>query len=201
MIDPKRKRCGAFADRIYMPTCTRVCSLCCTFTCHNDPLLVSKAEERFGLERELLESLPRIRSVPPLKRKAENKDLYGLEHVDCCMARRLAVAYHGSVTALEYFVATEQVKRWEAKIEERARDAGPTPRCQFRTSTHNFLSYAPLIIKSTNTAEWGFYCAGCKDGNERGGAKFYRRKYCVETFEAHLQECSPVMDGVHRPVR
>ena len=55
---------------------------------------------------------------------------------------------------------------------------------------------APWINLSTNAVEWGFHCVGCED-KHIDRPLHWRRKYCVETFNAHIEECGSVHDRKH----
>lgn len=55
---------------------------------------------------------------------------------------------------------------------------------------------APWINKLTNAAAWGFHCIGCKK-QYRSRPLHWRRKYCLETFDDHIEQCGRIVNGQH----
>jgi ribosomal protein S14 len=58
------EECGDFGGYLYILTCKRVCFLCLSVDKQYLPLRYSHAIRKFGLNRPILRTLPRMRSIP-----------------------------------------------------------------------------------------------------------------------------------------
>lgn len=191
------EECGDFAGFIYLITCKRVCFLCCYEKPRYFPLLISEASRKFGVHRRLFAPLPTVRSIPGCYSPNEYKRKARFTLIDSESARLIGVKYHGSTEAMEHKVAEEMQRRSESGSNSRQR-----PRTSVRegrpSDPRRSMAFvrAPWINRSTNTAEWGFHCVACKR-QHRCRPLHWRRKYCVETFGDHIEECGRIYDGEH----
>ena len=201
--------CGDFAGYIYLLTCKRVCYLCIEEKYEYYPLLISEAKRKFGLSGSQVASLPTIRSIPGTYSEREKSRKTRLTLLDASAARNLALKHHGSAEAMEKYVRDVAQGKIEASKRRRAgssrtatslntaQDTGRTLVTTAREGRYGdpkrFMAVvrAPYIDRSTGVANGGFYCLGCKE--EFGaGPMYWRRRYCLETFQAHIEECGPI---------
>lgn len=199
--------CGDFAGFVYMITCERVCFLCLSEKPEYFPLLLSEAARKFGVHRKVLALLPTLESIPGRYSPNENTCKTRSTLIDPTSAYHKGVEYHGSAQAMEQHVAEVAQKRLEAYQQSAAANPGnsasrrpPTIGLrQGRTlDPRRFMAIVrvPWIVRPTSTVDWGFHCVGCQK-HYRSRPLHWRRKYCLETFEHHIEQCGPIKDGVH----
>src|SRR6266699_2232047 len=61
LCTPSCEQCGDFGGYLYLLTCKRVCFLCLSQDKLYLPLLPRHASRKFGLDRQIIEKLPRMR--------------------------------------------------------------------------------------------------------------------------------------------
>lgn len=201
--------CGDFAGYIYFLTCKRVCYICIEENPEYHPLLIPEAKRKFGLSAKHVASLPTIRSIPGTYSPLEKSRKTRLTLLDVSAARNLALKHHGSAEAVEEYVRDVEQRKIEASKRRRAgssltaiplntaQDTGRTLVMTFREGPlgdpKRFMAVvrAPYVDRSTGVANGGFYCRGCQE--EHGdGPMYWRRRYCLETFQTHIEEYGPV---------
>jgi hypothetical protein len=206
--ESKCEQCGDFAGFVYLLTCKRVCFLCLYENPKYCPLSITEAVRKFGVHRRLFASLHAIKSVPGCYSPNEYIRKTRFTLIDSESARQVRIQCHGSTEAMEQHVAEEGRKKLESYQRRVAgeSDSGTTSRRRPATGVQDgrtsdprrFMAVvrAPWIKPSTNAVEWGFHCVGCKK-KYRDRPLHWRRKYCVETFSDHIEECGCVYDGEH----
>jgi hypothetical protein len=195
--------CGDFAGYIYLLTCKRVCFLCLYEKPRYFPLSIFEAARQFGVPRRLLVSLPAIKSIPGCYSPNEYKRKARFILVDSESARKTGLAhYKGNAPLMDYRVATAELDRmhsWRMEIMREEyiprRRPGRSVRETPVSDARRFIR-APWIRPPTNAVGWGFHCVGCKEHHVRR-LLHWRRKYCVETFSHHIEQCGRVHDGKH----
>lgn len=204
------EECGDFGGYISLLTCSRVCFLC---FCENPkylPLSGPEVMRAFGVPHGVVASLPGMRSVRGRFSPSERKCRERLALIDVGSARDAAVAFHGSITAMEQHVAEVASKRtedYQVRLSKMvAGGQGPKPRqppATIARDTHSsnprrFMAIcrAPSIQLSAMAGEWGFHCIACR-GQYYSRPWHWRRKYTAETFAEHIQQCGPIVRGSH----
>lgn len=151
--------------------------------------------------------MPAVKSIPGRYSPNEYMRKTRFTPVDAESALQIGVEHHGSTEAMERFVTEEGQKRLDSyqrrvaeDCEATSRRLPPTSAPEGRTSDpRRFMAVvrAPWIKRSTNAVEWGFHCVGCKK-QHRSRPLHWRRKYCVETFSDHIEECGRIDNYEHR---
>jgi hypothetical protein len=177
------EECGDFGGYLYILTCKRVCFLCLSVDKQYLPLRYSHAIRKFGLNRPILRTLPRMRSIPGTYSPNQKKVRTHLALVDSDCARRAGITLHGSVSAMEQYVSSMA-----------AQDA-------FDGKSGNPLRFMaivriPWLNKSSQELEWGFHCTGCQKSHYSRPLHF-RRKFTAKSFKEHLKECGNIRHGKH----
>ncbi|KFA71054.1 hypothetical protein S40288_05533 [Stachybotrys chartarum IBT 40288] len=201
------ERCGDFGGYLYIIICSRVCFLCLSHGKRFLPLRPSHARRKFGLDKAMVATLPRMRVKPgiysPNEKKAPSATL-----VDYRCALRAGVARHGSLAAMRAFVADAQAGELQA-YSRRAEEAGHTSRVRKPQAAdpHDGHSGNPFrfvaIVRvpwldrtaSQGEVEWGFHCLGCAKSNRL--PLHFRRKFSAVSFAEHLTQYGEVKDGKH----
>lgn len=200
----KCEACDDFAGYIYLLDCSRVCFLC--FTENDRYLLLSAAEvlRTYGFNRGFLSSLVSMKSVPGCYSPNEKTCPARLKLFDPESARRAGITLYGSAIALERHVVQAAAKKFESR---RLRvpsgtqamlattPLGGPPRLSF---AKHFMAIVrtPTVNVLTDSVEWGFHCVGCKRQYLQR-PMHWRRKFDIDTFEQHVRESGPMVDGAH----
>lgn len=197
------ERCGDFGGYLYLITCSRVCFCCFTEARIYMPLPRDVACLEFGLDRQIVDTLPRMRVIPgtyaPSNRKARRGIL-----VDYASARNAGIAFHESVNAMNEYVRRlkqernkaheEMLATWTKAFENGLATAAERPGSNlpgFDGHTANPLRYVaivrlPWLDKPAQEIEWGFHCLGCERSTRL--PLHYRRQFTKASFDQHLQE-------------
>jgi hypothetical protein len=204
--ESKCEDCGDFAGYIYLLTCKRVCFLCLYEKQRYFPRSIPEAARQFGVPRRLFASMPTVNSIPGCYSPNTYKRKARFTLLDSESARQIGIAHHGSTEKMEQYVVEAEQKKSVAYQQRVAVASNPSSRRRPGTSVREgrpsdprrFMGVvrAPWINLSTNAVEWGFHCVGCED-KHIDRPLHWRRKYCVETFNAHIEECGSVHDRKH----
>ncbi|POR35733.1 F-box domain-containing protein [Tolypocladium paradoxum] len=206
---PRCERCGDFGSYLYLLTCKRVCFLCMSQDQLFLPLSPNRARRKFGLEYGDLKTLPRMRAIrgiysPNSKRVATRCIL-----VDHESALRAGVARHGSLTAMNEYVAGKEAQKLHAynatvvaaqqsgSCKRRRRPAVLDPFDGHSGNPFRFvaISRVPSVSRASGKVEWGFYCVGCRKSKCR--PQHWRRKFTAVSFHEHLKQCGNIRRGQH----
>lgn len=163
------KTCGDVGGYIYMLTCERVCFLC--FSNDKRYLPYDLTPRKFKTLREVLCDTPHMRSVlgrytPGSKKSSRRLRLWDRESAD---SSAISMQQVQQVEANTYDGKSENQLRFMAIVE------------------------VPFLDAKTGKSEQGGYCLGCKDSHAHRSQHF-RRRFNEHSFQAHLEECGPVVD-------
>lgn len=207
------EECGDFGGYLYILTCKRVCLLCFTEEKKYLPLRHSHALRKFGINRQILNTLPSMRSIPgtysPNKKKCRER----LALVDSESAYRAGIALHGSIGAMEQHVSNlnaQKLQEFNKRTSQATADgSGLTTRRVRRPQTVDlfdgrignpirFMAIVrmPWFNRVSQELEWGFHCRGCQKSH-RSRQLHFRRKFTVASFGEHLRQCGSIRDGEH----
>ncbi|CZT21520.1 uncharacterized protein RCC_07383 [Ramularia collo-cygni] len=200
LITSKCEECEDFAGFIYLLDCTRVCLLCFSEKQRYVPLSSAEVLRHYGLNRGRLASLIGMRSVPGCYSPNEKTVPARLELFDQASARHAGIQLYGSAVAMEQHTSQTAARKFEKRrASSSGRPASTPARGNPRSSfAKRFMAVvrAPTVDVSIGSVEWGFHCLGCKR-QYRKPPLHWRRKYTIQTFEEHVRECGPIVDGEH----
>jgi hypothetical protein len=201
--------CGDFGGYLYLITCRRVCFLCFTEKTAYLPLLRTDAMRKFGLRREHVANLPRMKSIPGRYSPREIKCSTRLTLIDHDAARQAGIRLHGSVSAMEHHtaeLASEKLEKYQRRASgHEARQSQRTRRPKLEDDFDGFSSNpkrfmgivrAPLIDTRLGTVEWGVHCIACKS-HHYDKPLHWRRMFTTDSFKDHVSECGEVINGHH----
>ena len=211
LCNPTCESCGDFGGYMYVLTCSRVCFLCLSEDSKYLPLLAPEVVRACGLNREFVTVLTGMRSVPGCYSPNEKICRNRLVLIDPDLAYHAGAALHGSTSAMKRHVLETNSQKWENYRKRIARKEsgklGRNPRrppdalaIDGRSSNpRRFMAivHAPWVDLATNLANWGFHCVGCEKEYRR--PLHWRRKYTVDTFNDHLNQCGSISNGKHCP--
>jgi hypothetical protein len=215
LCTPQCEQCGDFGGYLYILTCKRVCFLCFTQEQTYLPLRYSHAIQKFGLNRQILDTLPQMRSIPGTYSPNQKKCRYRFTLVDYDCARHAGIALHGSVTAMDKHVsdiAGQKLWRYGERLSQRS--TGPSasttrrPRTEspFDGESGNPLRFmaivrTPCLNRISKDVEQGSYCIGCERSYDsyRNRLMHFRRKFNIDLFNEHLRQCGRIENGKHHP--
>jgi hypothetical protein len=167
------EECRSRGGYLYLPTCKRVCFHCFSENERYQPLRHEQAQLEFGLDRETVDDLPRIKIIPG--------SYYRLlvvpdesTQIDYQVGLNAGIARHGSLAAMKKYVADKgnpEFEEWDAAM-DRAIDWGLDtshlrPPASYREDLMNTcMRFAvtlriPWIDKASQELDWGFPCSGC----------------------------------------
>ncbi len=210
------EECGDFGGYIYVLTCKRVCFLCFSEDKRYIPLSYSDAIRKFGVNRQILETLPRMRSIPGIYSPNEKKSRTRLTLVDYKSARRAGIALHGLSSAMEQYVsnmAAQKLQEYNKRVDQAAEGPGSTTRRLRRPRTEDlfdgqsgnpmrFLAIvrAPWLNTVSQELEWGFHCSGCRGSYRTRPLLHCRRKFAAASFSEHLRHYGEFRNGKHTSI-
>ena len=203
------ERCGDFGGYLYLLTCRRVCFLCLSEEPSFLPLTPTRAIRKLGLNRQIIETLPRMKVIPGIYSPNEKKAARSVL-VDYDSALNAAVRYHGSIDTMRAYVSRRETQDLEAYHERlavsrdspstRARRHRPRTTDPFDGQSGNPLRFVassctPWFDKKAQEVHWGFHCIGCEKSKER--PLHWRQKYTPESFQNHLERFGDIRDAEH----
>jgi hypothetical protein len=207
---PRCEECGNFGGYLYLLTCKRVC-FCLSQDRRYLPLLYRRASQMFGLDRHIIETLPRMRVIPGTYSLNEKKVAQSVL-ADYASALRAGVALHGSLSAMRKYVLdmeSQRLQDYRAKIAA-AQQSGPITRRMRRPwaadpfdgqsgNAFRFVAIVrvPWLSRVSREMEWGFHCVACAKSSR--SHLHYRRQFTTASFGDHLSQCGKIQNGKHRP--
>ena len=204
--------CGDFAGYLYILTCERVCFLCLSEDVRYLPLQTDRAIRKFGLNHDIIDTIPHMKSVPGKYSPMERKSSKTLGLVDYESAHRAGIAFHGSRKAMVQHVSTlaaqemRQCNNWQRAAPWGLMSTASIHWSQmgddFDAQSGNPVRFmavtrAPWFNKVSRVAEWGFHCLGCEIAYANRPMHF-RRKFTPNQFKEHLRQCGDIRDGKHQ---
>ncbi|KAH8725641.1 hypothetical protein GQ44DRAFT_739461 [Phaeosphaeriaceae sp. PMI808] len=210
---PDCERCGDFAGYLYILTCERVCFLCFSEDKTYLPLRHSHAIRKFGINHQILSTLPRMTSIPGTYSPNERKRHERPALVDSESAYRAGITFHGSSIAMKQYVSNTLAQ----KLQDFNRRASQATAEESGSSTHRlrrpqtkepfdgrsrnpmrFMAIVRMAVlkKVSQELEWGFHCIGCEKCYHNRIFHF-GRKFTVASFSEHLRQCGKIRNGKH----
>ncbi|KAI0517901.1 hypothetical protein F5B22DRAFT_600968 [Xylaria bambusicola] len=165
----KCEACDRFGSYLYLITCKRVCYFC--FTGHPDyfPVSATRAAKYLSLPRKDIKHLPHILSLPG-------------KYTTFCKLSRNRITLFDRQAILKSALKTSTLTT-DASI----RQQDLTTREPLR---HMSIISAPCFGSSGLSADWGFYCTGCRESKELG--KNLRNKYTANGIVDHIRRYGAV---------
>ena len=207
----KCETCGDFGGYLYLLTCQRVC-----YTCFVDqkkflPLRRTHATRKFGLDRQTLNDLPQMRSVPGRYSTKESNISDRILLIDHEAAHAAGIALYGSSTIMDVYIAAVLARKQREYAKRAIKRCGARPpetedpRDGHRENPLRFMAVvrAPVFIRVSQKVEWGFHCCGCTDlhdglylykGQEVENKHFInsKRLFTVSSFHEHVRKCGKI---------
>ncbi|KAK5997052.1 hypothetical protein PT974_02403 [Cladobotryum mycophilum] len=173
------------------------------------PLRPQHAYRKFGLNRHIVETLPRMSAIPGIYSPNEKKATRCVL-VDYDSARCAGISLYGSLEAMENYVsdrAEQKHQEYLGKVAA-AHESGSSTR-HLRTppamdpfdgcsgNPHRFVAITrvPWLNEVSREVERGFHCVGCERLSRP--PLHYRRKFTSASFIAHLEQCGDIKNGKH----
>lgn len=157
--------CGDFGSYLYLITCKRVCYYC--FTSHPAylPVTATHAAKVTGLaKKDLMRTLPHIRSLPGKYTAWEKTS----------RSRKLLLDRR----SLPGVTPEKSVQAIEQSLQELTYPAREPRRYMSIVS-------APWLLGAGSSADWGFWCARCRDGPD--SAARFRIRFTKDGIMDHIQ--------------
>lgn len=204
------EQCGDFGSFLYLLTCKRVCFLCLSSDDVLLPLSPSQACRKFGLKRHHFADLHQMKTTPGTYSPNRKKVLKPGTLLDHEHVRLAGINLHGSLAAMEQYVAQKQARMLEAynAAQTEQDSSGPPARARRRPpaldsfdgrsgNPHRFVAIArvPWLDRASRRVERGFYCVGCERSHRK--PCHWRILFAADTFEEHLTNCGEIKDGKH----
>ena len=213
LCTPWCEQCGDFGGYLYVLTCKRVCFLCLSEDKEFLPLKYSDAIRKFGVDRQIIGTLPHMRSIPGTYSPNEKICRAQLSLVDSGSARRAGIALHGSFSAVEQHVSDVAARKLQQYNKRAARaTADGTGATSYRPrrardkdlfdgQSGNPLRFMaivrmPWLNRVSQKPEWGFHCIGCENCHYSRPLHF-RRKFTAASLSEHLRQCGKLRNGKH----
>ncbi|KAI1770009.1 hypothetical protein F4818DRAFT_450600 [Hypoxylon cercidicola] len=132
LCTPGCEQCGDFGGYLYLLTCKRVCFLCFSRDKLYLPLSPRLVSWKFGLDRQIINTLPRMRVLlgtysPNVRRVCAPSVL-----VDYESALHAGISHHGSLSAMQEYVTDMKVQKLHTYYNRVAtvQQSGPSIRMQ-----------------------------------------------------------------------
>jgi hypothetical protein len=167
--------CGDFGGYLYILTCSRVCFLCFTEDKRYLPLSFRRAQQKYGITSRAIQQLPHKKTMPGVYSPNQKRICQRIDVVDAESACRAGEALHGSMDALERYVANDnqqRLLRYESRKSLSTLPGSRAPRRPQIEDGHDGLSGNPLRFvaivrvpwfdRSKQAVEWGFHCLACE---------------------------------------
>ncbi|KAI3335105.1 hypothetical protein F4824DRAFT_166216 [Ustulina deusta] len=165
----KCEACDRFGGYLYLITCKRVCYFCFTLNPDYFPVSATRAAKHLGLPRKEIKHLPHILSLP------------GKYTTFCKLSRNRMTLFDRQA------VLKSTLKTSTLAIDDSIRQQDLTTREPRR---HMSIISAPCFGSSGLSADWGFYCAGCRESKEL--EKNLRNKYTANGIVDHIRRYGAV---------
>ncbi|KAI1313689.1 hypothetical protein F5Y03DRAFT_105082 [Xylaria venustula] len=165
----KCEGCDRFGSYLYLITCKRVCYFCLTSNIDYFPVSATRAAKYLGLPRKEIMHLPHILSLP------------GKYTTFCKLSKKRIMLFDRQA------VLKSTLKASTLATDDIIRQQDLTSREPRR---HMAIISAPCIGSSGLSADWGFYCAGCRESKEL--EKNFRNKYTANGIVDHIRRYGAV---------
>ncbi|OAQ73806.2 F-box domain-containing protein [Pochonia chlamydosporia 170] len=199
LCTPQCEHCGDFAGYLYLLTCKRVCFLCFTKNDLYLPLPPGRACRKFGLTRQIVQTLPLMTVIPgiysPNEKKAPKRVL-----VDYEASLYAGIKLHGSRNAMNQYIADREAELATRQSTSTGRRRRVPVADHFDGESGNpfrfvAISFVPQLVKTSRDVERGFHCAGCRKSMDL--PSHCRRKFTTASFEAHLKQFGRIKHENH----
>jgi hypothetical protein len=208
------EQCGDFGGYLYILTCKRVCFLCLSEAANFLPLQPIQAIRKFAINRQILGTLPCMRSIPGEYSRRKQGHLLRFDLVDRESAYRAGVILHGSPDAMEQYALNAFAQKLQEFDQRASKAAAEECRYPIHLSARprmepydsrsanptRFMAIVrtPWVKKISQESEWGFHCIGCQSLS-RSRPLHFRRKFTATTFVEHLRHRGNIRDKEHCP--
>jgi hypothetical protein len=205
------ENCGDFAPYLYLITCARVCFLCLSDADQYCPLGIDLIKRKYGLNHNVIQSLPQMRCLPGGYSPAGCKIPKAVALYDASSTLQAAVTYHGSIGYVKAYIDNNQAesmalyhRKTQEATERNSRSsrlrkpATLFPYDRKSSNPRRFVAVVelPVINKASKAVDWGFYCKACRNANEWPCS--WRVRYDEESFEQHIAACKITEHGIHQ---
>ena len=214
--------CGDFGPFIYLLSCNRVCYLCMAKNTELRPLRVSHARNLYTLDKHVLGSLPKLRSLPGDYSRHNNTCKKQIHLVDRVAAARAGIAVHGSAEDVKKAFKkykTEALTKYSQRFQRYTEKKSSNPTLHSPVfpwlseghdgedrNTHRFMGIirVPWVDLVSGRKERGVLCQGCERGAGIGNTSRTRnfhteRTYSQAGFLQHLKECVTIPPNARWP--
>ena len=189
-------QCGDFGGFLYLLTCERVCYRCFANEKKYLPLRRSHAVRKFGINRQTLKTLPRMRSIPGSYSTKRFHVSEKILLIDREATHQAGVDLYGSSAAMEAYTALVLTRKQREYIKRAGKDwrvrrpETEDPRDAHEENPLRFMAVvrAPWLKRASQEIEWGFHCCGCATGGE-WHLPVNQRLFTVSSFNEHVREC------------
>jgi hypothetical protein len=210
LCTPGCEQCGDFGGYLYLLTCKRVCFLCLSQDRLYLPLSPRRATWKFGLDSRIISTLPHMRVIRGIYSPNEKKVGAPSVLVDYGSALRAGISLHGSLSAMNKYVAdmeAQKLQAYNARVaavqqsgSSRGRMRQPRTLDPFDAQSGNPLRFVaivrvPWLRRTLQKLEWGFHCVGCEKSCRP--PLHYRRKFTAASFDDHLKQFGNIQGGKH----
>jgi hypothetical protein len=210
LCTPGCEECGDFAGYLYLLTCKRVCFLCFSENRLYMPLSRRRASSKFGLDSQVIKTLPRMRAVCGTYSPNEKKVGAPSILVDHASALCAGISLHGSLSAMHRYIEAREVQKLRAyntKATAVQQSGSITRRVRQPRTSEPFdgqsgnpfrfvaIVHAPWLNRTLQDVEWGFHCVGCEKSSRP--PLHYRRKFTAASFDDHLKDSGDIHDRKH----
>ncbi|KAI5859492.1 hypothetical protein GGS23DRAFT_585652 [Durotheca rogersii] len=210
LCTPGCEQCGDLGGYLYLLTCKRVCFLCISEDRLYLPLSRRRASWKFGLDSRILNTLPRMRVIHGTYSGRRKKFCGPSVLVDYESALHAGISLHGSLSAMQQYVAgieAQKLQAYQVRVAGVPQTGSVTRRVRrpptsdpIDSESENpfrFVAVAkvPWLNKSSREIEWGFHCRGCEEST--GRPFHYRRKFTAASFDDHVKQLGNIRGGRH----
>jgi hypothetical protein len=210
LCTPGCEQCGDFGGYLYLLTCKRVCFLCLSQDRRYLPLSPRRASWKFGLDSRIINTLPRMRVICGTYSPNEKRISAPSVLVDYESALHAGISLHGSLSAMQKYVAdmeAQKLQAYSARVAAMKRSGSITRRMRQPLTSDPFdgqsgnpfrfvaIVNVPWLNRSLQEVEWGFHCVGCEKSCRP--PLHYRRKFTAASFDDHLKQFGNIQDRKH----
>ena len=158
LTDPTCGHCSDFGWLLYLPACVRACYSCLADRDEVLPLTIPEAQEMYGLDKETLDGLPTIRSLP-----IQSPFIHSMALLDTPSVVEAAVTHHGSREAMQ-----DRLEKTYDLLREHIRK-DPSLEAHYRLPSRLYQDAhwmratvcAPWIDIRNRRVDWGVSCTRC----------------------------------------
>lgn len=174
----KCETCYRFGGYLYLITCKRVCYFCFTQNPIYFPVTIGRAAKHTGLSRRELKRLAHILSLPG-------------RYTAFGKLSRKRIMLFDRQTISERALGTHRASI--QAFNDRSRQQDLTTR---EPGRYMSIISAPFLGSSGQSADWGFFCAGCRESKEP--TNHFRDKFTEDGIADHIRQYGPITVVNHR---